>query len=143
MTISFDAARVKAAAVGYRLKEDGVLETATRWFFPVWQIGCFGVVVSKHDGSVYELGSAWSVDDWLWAYDRGLRDGSPFVVTAVRDLKEAVEALLEIRVANDRWWTRRALQNLPTSFETLPSLPQLRRLDPAPFTWHFSTPKTS
>ena len=140
MTISFDAARVKAAAIGHSLVEDEVLESATRWFFPVRQVGCFGIVVGKHDGSVYLLGSTWSVDDWLWAYDRGLRDGAPFVVTAVHDLVQAVEALVAIRVANDRWWTRRALENVPASFEALPWLPELRRLDPAPFAWQFGAP---
>jgi hypothetical protein len=56
-------------------------------------------MVSKRDGSVHILGSAFDLDDWLWGYDRGFCRGDSYdlVVTAVRDVRAAT-AFLEGRL---------------------------------------------
>jgi hypothetical protein len=137
MALSAEEARAVASAIGYPIVDDQVRESRDWWFFPVLQIGCKGVVVNKADGQPFVTGSAYSVDDWLWAYDRGLRDHASFVVTAVDDVTLAAEALVSIGVTRDKWWTRRSLASLPVAYNVIPWLPKLRALDPAPFVWHF------
>jgi hypothetical protein len=141
--VSFEQALSAARAERpFPLVLSGVREGQGGWFIPCRQIGSVGVVVDKRDGSTCWLPSApaFEIEDWLWAYERGFRQGSAFVVTALDDVERAVEALIDLELVRDRWWTRRSLAQLPLSFDG--ALPNLRRLrcppTPLPFHWCFA-----
>ena len=71
------------------------------WYFPMRfggnAPGCNGIIVSKADGSVFSLGSAFPVERDLRFYDRGFQsDKVDLVVLEVVDWPGTVEALLEV-----------------------------------------------
>jgi len=83
---------------------DQVRETRCGWFFP-WHFdgpplaGSKGVVVDKQTGRVVKLGSAYSLERDLNAFDAGYRFGSAFlVVTAVRNERHAIDQLLRLNI---------------------------------------------
>lgn len=140
--VSFEEARARAAAQGYPLEGSAVRESERWWFFPVRQIGCRGVIVDKRDGSTTALGSAHSLDDWLWGYDAGLFRGEvdvvDLVVTEVFD-RAAATAALEAIGLRGGWH----LRELPVRFPGAPlwmRLPALRALDQRAMRWHLERP---
>jgi len=83
---------------------DQVRETRCGWFFP-WRLdgrpsaGSKGVVVDKQTGRVITLGSAYSLERDLNAFDAGYRFGPAFlVVTDVRNESRAVDQLLRLSI---------------------------------------------
>lgn len=94
----------QAAAAGMTIDVARVRETRCGWFFP-WRFedppapGSKGVVVDKQTGQVVTLGSAYSLDRDLNAFDAGYRFGSAFlVVTAVRNERSAIDQLMRLRI---------------------------------------------
>ncbi|MBL8718796.1 MAG: hypothetical protein JNL79_22630 [Myxococcales bacterium] len=138
--IDLEEARTRAAACGFPLCADGVIETDRWWFIPVLQIGSFGVVVDKADGRCTCLGSVGRLEDWLWAYDAGLLDPGELVVTHVSDPARARELL---RTAGFSVTTA-DLQTLPLRRSAETSwmrLAELRALAPEIARWHVEGPR--
>lgn len=106
--ISLVEARRRAAAVGYSMVETGERESDRWWFFPVRQIGSRGVVVDKTTGEVHVLGSAAPLEDQLWMHDLGVRDSNDFVIDAIDDRENTIEAVARL-FTGDRWWARKSL----------------------------------
>lgn len=96
-----------------------VREGRDYWFFPIFEIGSVGYVVSKRDGVVTGLGSAWTVEAWLWGFEQGLVIDEPtdLRIDAVYDLDATVKLLregLRISVSED---DLRALSHPPVVFQ--------------------------
>jgi hypothetical protein len=81
-----------------------VRETRCGWFFPCRvedppAIGSKGVVVDKQTGRVVTLGSAYSLDRDLNAFDAGYRFGPALLnITAVRNECHAVDQLRRLNI---------------------------------------------
>jgi len=90
-----------------------IRETATYWVFPVFGIGCCGVLVEKATGNVVEFGSSPHLDDWIWGYEQGLLDepARDLIVVSVRDAEATLQAL-------KRFVVRPRIEQLPTTFES-------------------------
>lgn len=93
-----------SAPEGFVIAVDQARESRCGWFFP-WRLeddpaaGSKGVVVDKQTGRVVTLGSAYSLDRDLNAFDAGYRFGPAFlVVTAVRNERTAIEQLMRLRI---------------------------------------------
>jgi hypothetical protein len=108
-----------------RVPADAGRERPTSWFFPVSYIGSRGIVIDKSTARVTALGSAFDLDDWLWAYDAGLlNEHTVLRVTSVRDLDRTIEFILYNvncgpagRDPNPRRaWIRHHLSALPAEF---------------------------
>jgi len=138
--IAFDEARTRAAACGFPLRGDEAIETDRWWFFPVRQIGSFGVVVDKTDGRCTCLGSAGRLEDWLWAYDAGLLDPGDLVVTHVSDPARTRELLraASFSVSADDLQALPLRRSAETSWMRLA---ELRTLAPAIARWHVEGPR--
>src|SRR5579871_4200327 len=74
------------------------------WYFP-WQndgppmAGSKGIIVEKLSGRVFTLGSAYSLERDLAAFDAGYRfEPANLVVNAVRDKQLAIDRLLRVRI---------------------------------------------
>lgn len=120
-----------------------VEERSSYWVFRVGSIGSIGIVVDKADGVVTVLGSAFSMEDWLWGYERGLLVEKPTLrILAVHELRAALELLLYLPVGGPsrtpnpnlrRSWLEGRLARLPCDFRcegTLGlALPDFRRLE--------------
>jgi len=141
MSISFEEARSRAADVGFPIVDEEGRVSDEWWFFRVRQIGCYGIVVDKRTGELVQLGSAHTLEDWLWAYEQGIRgDLVDFTITEVFDIDATVEFLWKIRICY-RQDARQALRDLPFCWVRVPlwmSIPDLRRVDRSLFTWSAS-----
>jgi hypothetical protein len=145
--ISFSDALRIARTVGYPVVLSGVTEAERYWYFPWRQIGSIGGVVEKAAGRLTVFGSAWPVDDWIWAYEHGLleHDYLDFVVDEVLDLPAAVDVIRALRVVRNR--RRRDVEQALTSTPPIifpdlllgSSIGVLRRADRA-FRWHAAAP---
>ena len=92
------------ACAGLTVAVHHVRETQQGWYFP-WQndgppmAGSKGIIIEKQTGRVFMLGSAFSLDRDLAAFDAGYRFGSAtLVVSAVRDRQLAIDRLVRIRI---------------------------------------------
>jgi Immunity protein 35 len=93
-------------------------------------VGSCGVMVDRKTGEVHDLGSAFGVDYWLEAYDRGLHLPMDVIVTYVGDRQRAASALRRLQmtyvipeVAYGETWTipRHFTQkDFVQSFDSLP-----------------------
>ena len=103
--IELETARALAQkAVGDRRQIDAARCTETRegWYFPYApaveiMFGSNGVIVNKHTGLPLVLGSAFSVERDIKAFDEGFQFRRyHLVILEVRDRKKTVEILLEV-----------------------------------------------
>jgi hypothetical protein len=99
------------------------VERPTCWFFPVGFIGSVGVVVDKVTGKLTPLGSAYSLDDWLWGYEAGFLVAPVTLrVTSVVELEPTLHVLQSCVRGEFRWryelrsWLKERLQSLPAEF---------------------------
>jgi hypothetical protein len=92
--VSYDDALARATAM-YPVNAAEISESADYWVFPVFQVGCCGVLVEKASGRSVEFGSYTGLDAWIWGYEQGLLDEQPrdLVVISVRDAAVALRAL--------------------------------------------------
>ena len=100
-----------------------VVDRPGYWFFPVGFIGSRGVVVDKTTGTLTQLGSCHTLDDWLWGYEHGfLGESITLRVTAVADLEQTLQVLQSSISAEFRWryelrnWIKACLCSLPAEF---------------------------
>lgn len=89
---------------GFTISIDTVREIQQGWYFP-WHYegpaagGSKGVVVEKQSGQVFFLGSRYSLERDLAAFDSGYRFGSAMlIVTAVHDQNRAIDHLLQLGI---------------------------------------------
>jgi hypothetical protein len=89
-----------------------IRETAAYWVFPVFQIGCCGVLVEKVTGKLVEFGSYTGLDNWIWGYEQGLLEQPPrdLIVVSVRDADATIKAL-------KHFVARPSIERLPATFE--------------------------
>ncbi|MCX6951888.1 MAG: hypothetical protein NTV51_06950 [Verrucomicrobia bacterium] len=94
----------KFLADGITLGTEGILESPSAWFFP-WHhegppvAGSKGFLIEKATGRVHPLGSAYSAERDLKAFDAGYRFGHAWlVVTHLRDPRHAEEALRRLKI---------------------------------------------
>ena len=66
------------------------------------QVGSCGVLVDRRTGEVHSLGSAFNVEYWLKAYQRGLYKPLSILVTKVFDLGRAAESLLRLQLTETK-----------------------------------------
>ena len=109
-------------------------------------VGSCGVLVDRRTGDVHDLGSAFGVDYWLEAYDRGLHLPIDVIVTRVGDRQRAASALERLQmsyvipeVAHGDTWTIprhynhkdfiRAFDSLPARFESQRLIFSMHELD--------------
>lgn len=106
------AVAFERASAEHSVDVAAIRETADYWVFPVFQIGCCGVLVEKATGKLVEFGSRPGLDDWIWGYEKGLLHEPPrdLVVISVRDAEATLRALKHfIRQPN--------ITALPATFE--------------------------
>lgn len=91
-----------AASISMRLDTSAARELDTGWYFP-WtagtppEAGSNGIIVNKHTGAIFTLGSAFPVERDLRFYDKGYQsDLYDLVITAVIDIDAAVGHLSRI-----------------------------------------------
>lgn len=97
-----DEARI--AASHSRVLRDGTRlgraeELREGWYFHLVTdaIGCNGVIVNKHTGKLFHLGSAFPVERDLEVYDRGYQfERYDLVILGVRDRKQTLRVLRRI-----------------------------------------------
>jgi hypothetical protein len=95
----FTSARDIALKSGHELNVSAARELREGWFFPASGdgVGSSGVVVNRSSGRVFVLGSAFSVERDLRAYDEGFQfETCDLVVTAISNMNAAVEILGKI-----------------------------------------------
>jgi len=98
------ARAIAQQAAGDRQEIDAALctETVDGWYFPYAPrsevlVGSNGVIVSKHTGRALVLGSAFSVERDIKAFDEGFQFGLyDLVILDIRDRPATIETLLEI-----------------------------------------------
>ncbi len=124
-----------SAPEGFVIAADQARETCSGWFFP-WcfegpsLVGSKGVVVDKQTGRVVTLGSAYSLDRDLNAFDAGYRFSPAFlVVTAVRNERCAIDQLLRLGVKEIRPEFAHGVQwKIPTAISAQDIESRLRQL---------------
>lgn len=81
-----------------------VIDRQRYWFFPVGYIGSYGVVVDKASGEVTALGSAFTLEDWLWGYEHGfLQTSVTLRIMSIDDLDRTLAVLQSSVSAEFRW----------------------------------------
>ena len=97
-------AQTKAPS-GVSVDPECAKETECGWYFPYRfdefpAAGSKGLIVDKVSGRAYMLGSAFSLERDLAAFDQGFRFGAAhLIVSEVRDLNGAIGELLSLRVS--------------------------------------------
>jgi hypothetical protein len=105
-----------------------IVDYGSFWYFPVWWIGCCGVLVDRELGALCTLGSGLPIETWVEAYRLGLRyDWERWTITRVIDLPQAVELLLTMGVR------RSTFEHLPIRPWTADALADRLRVLPATF----------
>lgn len=115
-----------AKRTGSHWFEADLAERDTYWVARVGFVGSSGIVIDKTDGRVTVLGSAYSLADWLWGYEKGLLevDGT-LRVLAVHEEEQTVELLCAVAAGGPaksrnpwprRTWVREHLTELPVDF---------------------------
>lgn len=104
--MSLDATKARSAAstssslrAGMELGE--AQELTAGWFFPTSSatVGCNGIIVNKHTGKLFHLGSAFPVERDLALYDRGYQfDRYDLTIIKVRRRKQTLHALGKVRL---------------------------------------------
>ncbi len=63
----------------------------------VW-IGAYkGVIIDKRTGELFQPGSAYPLEDWIWGFKLGFRKGRvDFTITKVNDHRRTVELIAEL-----------------------------------------------
>ena len=109
-------------------------------------IGSCGVLVDRETGAVHDLGSAFDLEYWLEAYDRGLHLPMDVIVLSVGDRQRAASALGRLQmsyvvpeVAHGETWTIpnhynqkdfiRAFDSLPARFEAQGLIFRMHEID--------------
>lgn len=129
-----------AAKAGARWFPDvAPIERPEYWFLPVGYIGSSGVIVCKSSGRLTPLGSAFTVDDWLWGYERGLvADGVTLRILSVTDAEATLAVLQGVISGTFRWryelrnWLKHSLAVVPIEFRDQHlalAIPQLREAE--------------
>jgi hypothetical protein len=96
--------RLEAAAIAIDPYDPTrLLEDKAWWYIPIVWIGCGGYIVDKTSGDVNELGSSQSLDDCIWAHQRGIvSSGSDFIITSVTSSEAALTIVSSFaRIADD------------------------------------------
>lgn len=59
------------------------------------QVGSAGLLMERATGQIWDLGGAYSLETYLWAYDRGFRydQGATVTITHVRDIDATLAVL--------------------------------------------------
>ena len=109
-------------------------------------VGSCGVIVDRNTGEVHNLGSAFGLEYWLEAYDRGLHQPKDVVVVTIGDRQRAASALGRLQmsyvipeVAHGETWIIpqrynqkdfiRVFDSLPARFEAQQLIFRMRELD--------------
>lgn len=128
-----DASTLRETKFGFYfyVTTEAYLRTGNSMDMPV---GSCGVIVDRNTGAVHDLGSAFGLEYWLEAYDRGLHKPIDVVVVAIGDRQRAASALCRLQmsyvipeVAHGETWIIprhfnqrdfiRAFDSLPARFE--------------------------
>lgn len=130
MMVGVDEARAIADEYAKRTQshwfEPGLDERDDYFVARLGFVGSMGVVIAKANGALTVLGSAYTLEDWLWGYERGLLvlDGT-LRVLAVHDSAQTAEMFLYLPVGGPprlrnpwprRAWVRERLDELPADF---------------------------
>lgn len=93
-----DARTLRESKFGFyfHVTTEAYLRTGDLMDLPV---GSCGVIVDRIMGEVHELGSAFGLEYWLEAYDRGLHKPMDVVVVAVGDRQRAAKALCQLHMS--------------------------------------------
>ena len=96
-----DAERLARTTLTHALELGVPVELAQGWFFPYrapeFFAGSQGVIVNKRTGSLYRLGSAYSVERDLALYDQGYQfENYDLVVLDVRNVEMTIDVLRDI-----------------------------------------------
>ncbi|WP_345689658.1 hypothetical protein [Novipirellula caenicola] len=128
---------------GFAVERDTLRETAFGFYFHVTTkdylrtgdlvdlpVGSCGVLVDRLTGDVHDLGSAFGLEYWLEAYDRGLHLPMDVVVLSVSDRQRAASALMRLQmsyiipeVAYGETWTIPKHYNQKDFIRSFDSLP--------------------
>ncbi len=86
-----DAALVAALQAAGRaleplaIRADAIDVTERYYVFRVWQIGCLGALVDRHDARVVVMGSGLDEALWMWGAARGLTEPGTVTIAAAHD----------------------------------------------------------
>ena len=127
----------------YHVTTEAYIRTGDMMDLPV---GSCGVLVDRETGRVHDLGSAFGLEYWLEAYDRGLHQPMDVVVTSVGDRQRAASALGRLQLSyvipefehGETWKIPRhynqkdyirAFDSLPARFEAQHLIFRMREID--------------
>ena len=127
----------------YHVTSEAYLRSGDMMDMPV---GSCGVIVDRITGEVHNLGSAFDLDYWLEAYDRGLHQPMDVVVVSIGDRQRAASALGRLQmsyvipeVAHGEIWRipqhynqkdfLRAFDSLPARFEAQQLIFRMHEID--------------
>lgn len=124
-----DASTLRETKFGfyYYVTSEAYLRSGDMMDMPV---GSCGVIVDRITGEVHDLGSAFGLEYWLEAYDRGLHQPMDVVVVSIRNRQRAVSALGRLQmsyvipeVAHGETWTILRHYNQEDFIHAFESLP--------------------
>jgi hypothetical protein len=111
----------------FNVTSEAYLRTGDMMDMPV---GSCGVLVDRNTGEVHDLGSAYGLEYWLEAYDRGLHRPMDVVVVSIGDRQRAASALGRLQmsyvipeVAHGETWTIPRHYNQKDFIRAFDSLP--------------------
>jgi len=100
--ITFDKARKlaqdKLSGSDLALDEHVVIEKPFGWFFSISEnYGCSGLIVDKENGHVFQLGSGFTVAEYIDAYEAGFRyDVYDLTILSVQDISQTAKYLFKL-----------------------------------------------
>lgn len=140
-----DASTLRETEFGfyYHVTSEAYLRSGDMMDMPV---GSCGVIVDRITGEVHDLGSAFGLEYWLEAYDRGLHQPLDVVVLSIGDRQRAASALGQLQmsyvipeIAHGETWTIprhynqkdfiRAFDSLPARFEAQRLIFRMHEID--------------
>ncbi|EMB16089.1 YrhB domain-containing protein [Rhodopirellula europaea] len=143
MVADADTLRETGFGFYFHVTSEEYLRTGDMMDMPV---GSCGVLVERDTGEVHDLGSAFDLEYWLEAYDRGLHLPMDVIVLSIGDRQRAASALGRLQmsyvipeVAHGETWTIpkhynqkdfiRAFDSLPARFEAQRLIFRMHEID--------------
>lgn len=110
----------------YVIEEDKIVDYNTAWYvtFTEKSNGDFwigvkkGVIVDKFSGEIFQPGSAYPIEDWIWGFNLGLR-GKPvdLIINKVNSYKLGVDQLGELGLLHDNSYLLNTKERLIKRFD--------------------------
>ncbi|BDS12729.1 hypothetical protein [Aureispira anguillae] len=100
----------KITGVDYILdKNSPIIEKETLWYIPFIEkdiakrepwVGAFqGYIIEKNSGEMFQPGSAYSLDEWIWGFELGFRNNKiDFTISSIKDFTKTSRLITELGI---------------------------------------------